>query len=130
MTFYGQAMTKGDIYTVAGNGTRGFSGDGGPPTKAALDGPEDVTVDHAGNLVIDDQGNNRVRVAATATGTFYGLAMTKGDIYTVAGTGGCCFAGDGGPATHAALAIPAGVAVDGQGNLVISDAIRIRLVTG
>jgi hypothetical protein len=129
-TFYGQAMTKGDIYTVAGNGGRGFSGDGGLATKAVLDGPEDVTVDHAGNLVINDQGNDRVRVVAAATGTFYAQAMTRGHIYTVAGTGGCCFSGDGGPATHAALAIPAGVAVDGQGNLVISDSIRIRLVTG
>ena len=129
-TFYGQAMTKGDIYTVAGNGTRGFSGDGGPPTKAALGGPEDVTVDPAGNMVINDQGNNRVRVVATATGTFYGQAMTKGDIYTVAGNGTYGFSGDGGPATHAALAVPLGVAVDGQGNLVISDSRRIRLVTG
>jgi len=129
-TFYGQAMTKGDIYTVAGNGGRAFSGDGGPATKATLAGPSDVTVDHAGNLVIDDQGNDRVRVVAAATGTFYGQAMTRGDIYTVAGNGGCCFSGDGGPATHAALAFPAGVAVDGQGNLVIGDSTRIRLVTG
>ena len=115
---------------MAGNGTRGFSGDGGPPTKAALENPEDVTVDPAGTMVINDQGNDRIRVVATATGTFYGQAMSKGDIYTVAGNGGCCFSGDGGPATHAALAVPLGVAVDGQGNLLISDSIRIRLVTG
>ena len=127
-TFYGQAMTMGDIYTIAGDGTRGFSGDGGPATAASLDDPADVTVDHAGNLVIDDEGNNRERVVATATGTLYGQAMTKGRIYTVAGNGGCCFSGDGGPATHAALSIPAGAAVDGQGNLVISDSGRIRLV--
>ena len=38
-TFYGQAMTAGDIYTVAGNGTAGFSGDGGPATSAAADFP-------------------------------------------------------------------------------------------
>jgi hypothetical protein len=69
-------------------------------------------------------------VVAAAAGTFYRQAMTRGDIYTVAGNGGCCFSGDGGPATHAALAIPAVVAVDGRGNLVISDSIRIRLVTG
>ena len=67
---------------------------------------------------------------STATGTFYGQAMTKGDIYTVAGNGTYGFSGDGGPATHAALAVPLGVAVDGQGNLVISDSRRIRLVTG
>ena len=98
-TFYGQAMTAGDIYTVAGNGTTGFSGDGGPATGAELDSPRGVTVDGAGNLVIADRGNNRVRVVAAGTGTFYGQAMTAGDIYTVAGNGTVGFSGDGGPAT-------------------------------
>ncbi len=98
-TFYGQAMTAGDIYTVAGNGTTGFSGEGGPATRAELDSPRGVTVDGAGNLVIADRGNNRVRVVAAGTGTFYGQAMTAGDIYTVAGTGTVGFSGDGGPAT-------------------------------
>ena len=50
-TFYGQAMTAGDIYTVAGNGTAGFSGDGGPATSAELDEPQGVAVDGSGNLV-------------------------------------------------------------------------------
>ena len=80
--------------------------------------------------MISDGLSDRVRVVAATTGTFFGRAMTKGDIYTVAGNGGCCFSGDGGPATHAALAVPLGVAVDGQGNLVISDSRRVRLVTG
>jgi trimeric autotransporter adhesin len=129
-TFYGQAMTAGDIYTVAGDGTRGFSGDGGPATSAELDNPDGVAVDGAGNLVIADSQNNRVRVVAAATGTFYGQAMTAGDIYTVAGDGTAGFSGNGGPATSAELDTPGGVAVDGAGNLVISDSgnNRVRVV--
>ncbi|HEX4061694.1 MAG TPA: hypothetical protein VHY58_11820 [Streptosporangiaceae bacterium] len=55
-------MTAGAIYTVAGNGTQGFSGEGGPATNAELEDPNGVTVDSAGNLVIADTGNNRIRV--------------------------------------------------------------------
>ena len=128
-TFYGQAMTAGHIYTVAGNGTVGYSGDGGPATSAALTRPEAVTVDTAGNLLIGDTDNQRIRVVAAVTGTFYGQAMTAGDIYTVAG-GGTGGLGDGGPATCAALTHPQGVAVDAAGNLLIADdyANRVRMV--
>src|SRR6266480_1154413 len=114
-------MTAGDIYTVAGDGTRGFSGDGGPATSAKLNGPDGVAVDGAGNLVIADTSNERVRVVAVKTGSFYGRAMTAGDIYTVAGNGGLGFSGDGIPATHAELANPALTIADGAGNLVIAD---------
>ncbi len=119
-TFYGQAMTAGDIYTVAGSGGTGFSGDGGPATKAHVVNPESVLVDSLGNLVITDTGNNRVRVVAASTGTFYGQAMTAGDIYTVAG-GGTGGLGDGGPAISAQLTGPWGATVDSTGNLVITD---------
>ena len=54
-------MTVGDIYTVAGNGTVGFSGDGGPAAAAALANPASVAVDGGGNLLIADLSNNRVR---------------------------------------------------------------------
>jgi trimeric autotransporter adhesin len=132
-TFYGQAMTAGDIYTVAGDGTAGFSGDGGPATSAELNLPTGVAVDGAGNLVIAEEDNNRVRVVAVTTGTFYGQAMTAGDIYTVAGDGNAGFSGDGGPATSAELDYPEGVLVDGAGNLVIADShnnvIRVVAVT-
>jgi hypothetical protein len=129
-TFYGQHMTAGDIYTVAGDGTQGYSGDGGPATSAAIAYPYGIAVDGAGNLVIPDTGNNRIRVVAARTGTFYGQAMTAGDIYTVTGTGACGFSGDGGAATSAELCQPYGVAVDSAGNLVIddSDNERIRVV--
>ena len=59
-TFYGQPMTAGGTYTVAGNGTQGFSGDGGPATAAELYGPSAVAVDAAGNLAIADTANNRI----------------------------------------------------------------------
>ena len=62
--FYRRAMTAGDIYTVAGTGTRGFSGDGGPATKAELSFPVGVAVDGSGNLVIADANNSRIRVVA------------------------------------------------------------------
>ena len=129
-TFYGQAMTLAHIYTVAGNGTGGFAGDGGPATAAKLNAPGAVTVDAAGNLVIADTYNNRIRVVAAPPGTFYGQAMTAGDIYTVAGNGTFGFAGDGSQATSAEMRDPTGVTVDGSGNLLISDYLnqRIRLV--
>ena len=114
----------------AGDGTAGFSGDGGPATAAELDGPDGVAVDGAGNLLIADTGNDRIRVVAASTGTFYGQAMTAGDIYTVAGNGTA-----GSPATaarppRAELDDPGGVAVDGAGNLVIADTgnNRVRVV--
>src|SRR6266705_3887002 len=132
-TFYGQPMTAGDIYTVAGDGRQGFSGDGGPATRAELNLLESVAgvaVDAAGNLLIADFGNNRVRVVAARTGTFYGQPMTAGDIYTVAGDGTKAFSGDGGPATSAELSLPEGVAVDAAGNLLIADGgnNRVRVV--
>ena len=128
-TFYGQAMTAGDIYTVAGGGPPGFIGDGGPATAANLYQPEDVIVDGTGNLVIADSGNGRIRVVATKNGTFYGQRMRAGYIYSVAGNGAGGFSGDGGPATKAALG-PTGVALDGTGDLVIADFRdnRIRVV--
>jgi hypothetical protein len=129
-TFYGQTMTAGDIYTIAGNGNSGYSGDGGPATSATFTFPEGVGVDRFGNVLIGDTENSRVRVVAEHTGTFYGVAMTTGDIYTVAGTGNCGYNGDGIPATTANVCGPGGVPVDSAGNLVIADGgnRRIRVV--
>ena len=100
-TFYGKAMTAGDIYTIAGDGTGGLSGDRGPATKAGLFRPAGVAVDAAGNVLIADTLNNRVRVVAERTGTFYGQPMTAGDIYTIAGTGLTAPARAGSPVTAA-----------------------------
>ena len=108
--------TAGIITTIAGNGTRGFSGDGGPATSAAFSYPSAVAVDSAGNVYITDNGNGSVR-----------KVNTKGTISTVAGGGGS-FA-DTGPAIGALLA-PQGIALDKSGNLYITDGggERIRRV--
>ena len=129
-TFYGQHMTAADIYTVAGDGTTGYSGDGGPATRAELDQPSAMALDAAGNALIADAGNDRVRVVAASSGTFYGRPMTAGDIYTVAGDGTFGYSGDGGPATRAELSLPFGVTVDGAGNILTADTFnhRIRVV--
>jgi NHL repeat-containing protein len=129
-SFYGQAMTAGDIYTVAGDGTQGFSGDGGAATRAELGSPSDVAIGASGNVLLADSGNNRVRLVAARSGTFFGRAMTAGHIYTVAGNGTAGFAGDGGPATSAELSFPEGVAVDVAGNVLVADVgtDRVRLV--
>ena len=91
-----------------------------------------MAADAAGNLLIGDSLNSRVRVVAARTGTFYGQAMTAGHIYTVAGDGKFGFSGDGRPATRAELNFPVGVAVDAAGNLLIADTNnnRIRRVAG
>ena len=98
------------IDTVAGNGTEGFSGDGGPATAAQLS-PADVAVDTVGNLFIGDGRNCRIRRVDATTQV----------ISTVAGDGQCGFSGDGGPATSAELSAGGPVAVDSAGNLFISD---------
>src|SRR5437660_200594 len=67
-TFYGQQMTAGDVYTIAGTGVYGFSGDGGPAASARLSDPASVTLDAAGNLVIASNSANRVQVIANHNG--------------------------------------------------------------
>ena len=108
------------ISTVAGSGTFGFGGDGGPATAAQLYTPSGAALDGAGNLYIADTGNNRIRKVDADTGV----------ISTVAGDGTPGFGGDGGPAVSAQLRRPRGVATDGSGNLYIADtsAPRIRKV--
>ena len=71
-------MTAGDIYTVAGTGTAGYSGDGGAATSARLDLPTGVAVDAGGDLYIADQDNNRVQEVAATTHTQWGQSMTRG----------------------------------------------------
>jgi hypothetical protein len=100
----------GVISVVAGNGTTGYSGDGGLATSAELNYPTGVAVDSSGNLYFSDANNNRIR-KVSASGT----------ISTVAGNGIAGYSGDGGPATGAELKNPAGVALDARGNLYIAD---------
>ena len=104
----------GVITTVAGGGTSGL-GDGGSATAAQLAAPYGVALDGSGGLYIADFGDNRVRKVSSS-----------GVITTVAG-GISGYSGDGGPAPSAHLSGPAGVAVDGSGNIFIADSSNYRI---
>ncbi len=108
------------ISTIAGTGTAGASGDGGPATSATISGPNGTFVDPSGNIYISDGNNNLVR-----------MINTSGIISTIAGTGSATFGGDGGPATAAQLNQPSAIAMDRHGNLYIGDRLnyRIRKIT-
>jgi trimeric autotransporter adhesin len=109
------------IKTVAGNGSYGYGGDGGPATLASLRNPNSVAVDASGNIYIADTWNYRIRMVTKSTGI----------ITTVAGNGSISFTGDGGLATSEALSHPRGVAIDVSGNIYIADTSNncIRMVT-
>jgi DNA-binding beta-propeller fold protein YncE len=112
---------EGRLLTVAGTGTAGFSGDGGPATAAQLNGPWGLAVDPGGSLAIADAGNHCVR-----------QVTPEGRITTVAGTGMAGLSGDGGPATAARLDRPLGLVFDRWGRLFVVDSLngRIRKVDG
>lgn len=103
-------LTTGVISTVIGSGTAGFSGDGGSPTAANLNGPINVCVDANGRIYIADENNHRIRYVAT-----------DGNIYTLAGTGTAGFSGDGGLASLANINLPTGVCVNLIGEIFIAD---------
>jgi trimeric autotransporter adhesin len=115
-----KVTSAGIITTVAGKGTDGYSGDGGPAASAQLSSPQGVALDAAGNLFIADTGNNRIR-----------RVTPDGTITTVAGNGTSGFSGDGGAATLAMLGSPQHIAVDTAGNLYMAESNinRIRMVT-
>ena len=107
---------QGIITTVAGNGTAGYSGDGGPALDASFNFPYCVATDRAGNIYIGDQLNNVIRKIDTA-----------GIVSTFAGNGTAGFSGDGGPANQASLNFPYAVLPDNQGNLYIGDFTNNRV---
>jgi streptogramin lyase len=107
----------GIVTTVAGNGSSGFSGDGGPATAAQLRYPKGTEIGPDGNLYIADNNNHRVRRVDLSTGV----------ITTVAGNGSKGFSGDGGPATAARLDEPRNIAFDAQGRLYIVDQNNLRI---
>ena len=99
------------ISTFAGNGTCGYSGDGGPATAAELQNPDALSEDATGNIYISDSGCDVIREVSTSSG----------DIGTVAGDGTSGYSGDGGSATSAQLSEPAGLAFDSSGDLFVAD---------
>ncbi|MBT5448311.1 MAG: hypothetical protein HOK90_03885, partial [Gemmatimonadetes bacterium] len=164
--------TTGNITTIAGTGTVGFSGDGSAATSAALNAPYGVAVDGAGHVYIADSANHRIRkidagtsnistIAGTGTpgstnatpatsatlnsplrvfvdGTDLYIVESSGHsvrktdtsgstITTIAGTGTASSTGDGGAATLATVNYPSGVAVDGSGNIYVSERIGYRI---
>src|SRR5581483_2073139 len=185
------SAATGIITTVAGNGTQGFTGDGGPADQAALANPSAIALDPGGNLYIADEGNRRIRkvdarngIITTIAGngfgppgndsgpalsTFFGdiggIALNRaGDIFLVdfsrnkirkitaatgtiapiAGTGAWGYSGDGGPATSAtfrlssdvpnstAVALPRSIVIDDSGNVYFADTFnhRVRKIDG
>lgn len=140
---------KGIISTVAGTGTWGYSGDGGPATKARLAHPVAVAVDPAGNIFISDQGNLNIReittdgnihtivtnisaqfIAVDAADSLYYCnpnnstvvkILANGTQFVIAGNGTAGFSGDGGPATSAQLNYPQGISIDTSGNVYVAD---------
>jgi sugar lactone lactonase YvrE len=119
----GVVTPQSTIITVAGTGSTTFGGDGGPATAAALDAPTGVAVDAAGNLLIVDSSDGRVR----EVGAVNGAVTPQSIITTTAGNGTFGFGGDGGPATAAALAAPWGIAVDAAGDIYVTDRANDRV---
>jgi trimeric autotransporter adhesin len=99
------------LFTYAGTGITGYTGDGGPAAIATFNEPIGISIDTSGNLYILEQYNNTVRKINRISGT----------ISTVCGNGGGGFSGDGGPATDAHMEQPAGLYVDIAGNIYIAD---------
>jgi sugar lactone lactonase YvrE/flagellar hook assembly protein FlgD len=107
------SAATGNISTFAGNGTMGYSGDGGPATLASLNSPQAFAFDAAGNVLITDPGVSVVRRVAAGTGI----------ITTIVGNGTSGYSGDGGPATLASLSedSPDGIAIGCEGNIFLTD---------
>ena len=107
---------RGTITTVAGTGKSSYGGDGGPAARAQLSTPIGLAIDGVGNLYIADHHDHRIR-----------RVDTRGTITTVAGTGEKGYGGDGGRAVEAQLDGPLGIAIDGAGNLYITDHYNHRI---
>jgi len=101
----------GELTTVAGNGQKGWSGDGGPANAARLDEPYEVRFDKTGNMYFVEMQNHIVRRVDAKTGR----------ISTIAGTGRAGFGGDGGPATEARFKVPHSITLDDDGFLYVAD---------
>ena len=118
-------LSTGIITTIAGTGTAGFSGDGGPATFARLNMPRGICTDGSDNLYIADEVNNRIRKIDAATGI----------ISTIGGNGSQVFSGDNGPAITAGITLPNSIVADPAGNLYFAESAplvtsRVRKING
>lgn len=104
-------LKTGQLTTIAGCGTIGYSGDGGPATKAQLNEPYEVRFDGDGNMFFVEMKNHLIRRVDAKTGV----------ISTVAGTGKAGYSGDGGPARNARMRTPHSIALDADGNIYVAD---------
>lgn len=111
-----EVSTAGTVTVVAGNGTVGYSGDGGPATSAALGEPEGVFVDTSGNIYIADTDNSVIREVVASTGN---IQTVVGINYDSSEGSGCQYAD--GPALSAYLCDPYSIFVDGSGDIFIAD---------
>ena len=115
-------VSGGNISTVAGNGTGGYTGDAAAATSAELSNPEGIAIDSAGNLYISDTSNSVVRKVSTSS-----------TISTIAGnfTSGAGYSGDGAAATSANMYHPSGIVVDSKGRIFVADSSNniVRVIT-
>ncbi|MGZ3749759.1 MAG: NHL domain-containing protein [Mucilaginibacter sp.] len=109
--------STGIITTIAGNGSPGFSGDGGPAVAALVKHPSKIALDTTENIYFCDEANNRIRKIIAGTGI----------IQTIAGSGSYGYSGDGGPAIAAEFSFPIGIDLDAAGNIYIADLYNNRI---
>ncbi len=123
------SCATGAVSVLAGTGTAGSSGDGGPAASAALDKPRGVYADSSGIVYIADTGNHKVRAVNTgsASAAVCSVTIAAGCIDTVAGTGTACYGGDGLPALSSGLNSPEDVAISGSGALLVADRLNSRM---
>jgi hypothetical protein len=105
-------MTADDIYTIAGTGTAGFSGDNGPALSAKLNDPEGIALFGTSELYIADTGNNRIRAVSGSTSNISEFAGDGGSLLSV---------GDNEPALYSSYFGPSDVTIDADGDLFIAD---------
>jgi surface antigen len=110
-------LSNGKIYTIAGSGTPGSSGDGGPASQAQVDTPIGVAADSAGTVYISEYEVSRVRMIKSLPDH----PEAEPTITTIAGNGESGYTGDNGPSTDATLSHPIGLALDANGNLLVVD---------
>jgi hypothetical protein len=123
------AAATGIITTVAGNGTAGYSGDGGAATSAEINNPGGVAVDSAGNLYIADTVNSLIREVSASTGVISTLAgdLVRCRRFCLLYSPLAGYSGDGGPALGAQLNTPTAIRLDSAGNIYIADSGNGRI---